>query len=130
MPTDPTAYYNDFWLYSSYYGESAARTYYGAWSPPVGTPAPAHLAGSATQAADQAVDVVSMSAAASAPVTVPVVSGSSSGSEGAVKSETAEGSATEVATDATEGVTTGPSSSNEEEVVLADPEVRIAHLQL
>jgi len=124
VPTDPTAYYNDFWLYSSYYGESAARTYYGAWSPPVGTPAPAHLAGSATQAADQAAGAVS------APVTVSVVSGSSSGSEGAVKSETAEGSATEVATDATEGVTTGPSSSNEEEVVLADPEVRIAHLQL
>ena len=28
-------------LYASYYGEAAARTYYGAWSPPEGTPPPA-----------------------------------------------------------------------------------------
>eukprot|EP01031_Cornospumella_fuschlensis_P031704 gene31704-38316_t len=27
--TDPTAYYNDFWQYSVYYGEAAARQYYG-----------------------------------------------------------------------------------------------------
>jgi hypothetical protein len=39
-PTDPTAYYNDFWYYASYYGETAARQYYGEWSPPVGTPPP------------------------------------------------------------------------------------------
>jgi hypothetical protein len=39
-PTDPTAYYNDFWQYASYYGEVAARAYYGAWSPPEGTPPP------------------------------------------------------------------------------------------
>lgn len=39
-PTDPTAYYNDFWKYAQYYGEEAARKYYGAWSPPVGTPNP------------------------------------------------------------------------------------------
>lgn len=36
-----TAYYADFWLYASYYGEPAARTYYTQWSPPEGTPAPA-----------------------------------------------------------------------------------------
>jgi far upstream element-binding protein len=40
VPSDPTAYYNDFWKYASYYGEANARTYYGAWSPPVGTPPP------------------------------------------------------------------------------------------
>jgi hypothetical protein len=37
---DMTAYYADFWLYASYYGEPAARTYYTQWSPPEGTPAP------------------------------------------------------------------------------------------
>ncbi|RYG67648.1 hypothetical protein EON64_07005, partial [archaeon] len=41
--TDPTAYYNDFWQYSVYYGEAAARHYYGAWSPPEGTPPPAGI---------------------------------------------------------------------------------------
>ena len=39
-PTDPTAYYNDFWQYATYYGEAAARVYYGAWSPPEGTSPP------------------------------------------------------------------------------------------
>jgi len=47
-PTDPTAYYNDFWKYTQYYGEEAARKYYGAWSPPVGTPNPFGSAGGAT----------------------------------------------------------------------------------
>lgn len=37
IPTDPTAYYADFWKYAEYYGEDAARLYYGAWSPPVGS---------------------------------------------------------------------------------------------
>jgi hypothetical protein len=40
VSTDPTAYYNDFWRYASYYGEAAARAYYTAWSPPEGTPPP------------------------------------------------------------------------------------------
>lgn len=40
VPTDPTAYYKDFWAYVSYYGEPAARAFYGAWSPPEGTPNP------------------------------------------------------------------------------------------
>jgi far upstream element-binding protein len=35
-PTDPTHYYPDFWKYTAYYGEAAARVYYGAWSPPAG----------------------------------------------------------------------------------------------
>lgn len=33
----PTAYYDDFWLYSSYYGEAAARAHYTHWSPPEGS---------------------------------------------------------------------------------------------
>ena len=40
VPTDPTAYYNDYWLYATYYGEAAARVYYKEWSPPEGTPPP------------------------------------------------------------------------------------------
>mmetsp|Transcript_48401 Transcript_48401/g.139201 ORF Transcript_48401/g.139201 Transcript_48401/m.139201 type:complete len:641 (-) Transcript_48401:2157-4079(-) len=33
-------YYEQFFRYAYYYGEPAARQYYGAWSPPVGTPNP------------------------------------------------------------------------------------------
>eukprot|EP01041_Mallomonas_annulata_P000751 gene751-1435_t len=40
IPSDPTAYYNDYWQYAAYYGEAASRIYYGSWSPPEGTPAP------------------------------------------------------------------------------------------
>lgn len=34
------AYHEQFFRYAYYYGEEAARTYYGAWSPPAGTPNP------------------------------------------------------------------------------------------
>jgi far upstream element-binding protein len=34
------SYYEQFFRYAYYYGEEAARSYYGAWSPPVGTPNP------------------------------------------------------------------------------------------
>lgn len=34
------AYYEQFFRYAYYYGEDAARQYYGAWSPPPGTPNP------------------------------------------------------------------------------------------
>ncbi len=34
------SYYDQFFRYAYYYGEEAARAYYGAWSPPVGTPNP------------------------------------------------------------------------------------------
>merc|ERR1711884_162670 len=37
-PSD--AYHEQFHRYSYYYGEEEARKYYGAWSPPVGTPNP------------------------------------------------------------------------------------------
>lgn len=38
--TAPDAYYEQFFRYEYYYGTEAARQYYGAWSPPVGTPNP------------------------------------------------------------------------------------------
>lgn len=34
------SYREEFFRYAYYYGEDAARKYYGAWSPPVGTPNP------------------------------------------------------------------------------------------
>ena len=36
VPRDDPARFHDFWQYASYYGESAARSYYQQWSPPVG----------------------------------------------------------------------------------------------
>lgn len=36
----PDAYYEQFFRYAYYYGEDAARQYYGSWSPAVGTPNP------------------------------------------------------------------------------------------
>jgi far upstream element-binding protein len=36
----PDAYFEQFFRYSYYYGEDAARQYYGDWSPPIGTPNP------------------------------------------------------------------------------------------
>ncbi|GMI23641.1 hypothetical protein TrCOL_g11311 [Triparma columacea] len=53
VATDPTAYYEQFWQYTSYYGEEAARKYYGAWSPPVGTPHPNPSASPKTNADDR-----------------------------------------------------------------------------
>lgn len=52
----PTAYYNDFWQYASFYGEAAARVFYGAWSPPEGSQPPAAAEGAAakTENADTA----------------------------------------------------------------------------
>lgn len=53
-PTDPTAYYDAFWRYAQYYGEETARQYYGAWSPPAGTPNPYGASGGATATQQQA----------------------------------------------------------------------------
>lgn len=36
----PDTYYEQFFRYEYYYGTEAARQYYGAWAPPVGTPNP------------------------------------------------------------------------------------------
>lgn len=38
--TDYTAYYKEFWDYAAYYGEVHARTAYGLYAPPQGTPPP------------------------------------------------------------------------------------------
>jgi hypothetical protein len=38
--TTADTYYEQFFRYAYYYGEEAARSYYGAWSPPPGTPNP------------------------------------------------------------------------------------------
>eukprot|EP00980_Cylindrotheca_fusiformis_P016700 scaffold5024_cov136-Cylindrotheca_fusiformis.AAC.29 len=59
------AYYDQFFRYAYYYGEDAARTYYGAWSPPVGTPNPYGVNPNGTTAAPVA-------AAATAPAPAPV----------------------------------------------------------
>ena len=37
---EASAYHEEYFRYAYYYGEPAARAYYGAWSPPVGTPNP------------------------------------------------------------------------------------------
>ena len=37
---DANAYHEEFFRYAYYYGEPAARQYYGTWSPPEGTPNP------------------------------------------------------------------------------------------
>lgn len=45
------SYYDAFFRYAVYYGEAAARQYYGAWSPPQGTPNPYGAAGSGASVA-------------------------------------------------------------------------------
>ena len=71
MP-DPTAYYNDFWVYASYYGEAAARVYYQQWSPPEGSVPPTQPASGATAS----------STTAPAPATTSAPDGTSSSEEG------------------------------------------------
>lgn len=78
------AYHEEFFRYSYYYGEEAARAYYGAWSPPPGTPNPYGInpngivaapasapASSQVDPGQQASEPVATSQA-SAPVTMPV----------------------------------------------------------
>lgn len=57
------AYYEQFFRYAYYYGEPAARQYYAAWSPPVGTPNPYGVNPNGVTAAP--------AAAAPAPATAP-----------------------------------------------------------
>jgi far upstream element-binding protein len=74
------AYYDQFFRYAYHYGEDAARKYYGAWSPPVGTtnpygtnpnpsPAPAQAATGSTSAT--ATTAAAPAAAAPAPAATP-----------------------------------------------------------
>lgn len=64
--TAADAYYEQFFRYAYYYGEPAARQYYGAWSPPEGTPNPYGVNPSGITAAPVA--------AAPAPAATPVPS--------------------------------------------------------
>lgn len=64
------AYYEQFFRYAYYYGEDAARRYYGAWSPPVGTPNPYGVNPAGIQAAPApAAGAAAAPAAAQAPAT-------------------------------------------------------------
>jgi far upstream element-binding protein len=64
-------YYEQFFRYAYYYGEDAARAYYGAWSPPVGTPNPYGVNHAGIQPAPVATDPGPAAAVATAaPVAV------------------------------------------------------------
>jgi far upstream element-binding protein len=62
------AYYEQFHRYAYYYGEPAARQYYGAWSPPVGTPNPYGTNPSGITAPPDAAPAPAAAAPAAAPV--------------------------------------------------------------
>lgn len=87
VPTDPTAYYEDFWKYAVYYGEAAARLYYGAWSPPEGTPPPAGVVIPMAAAADGTYQVAALSAEGDSSSSS---AGGSDNSNGAVSSDNRE----------------------------------------
>jgi hypothetical protein len=67
----PDAYYEQFFRYAYYYGEEAARKYYGAWSPPVGTPNPYGVNPNGVQAAPVAAPATAEAAAAAAAAAAP-----------------------------------------------------------
>jgi len=62
------AYYEQFFRYAYYYGEPAARQYYGAWSPPVGTPNPYGVNPNGVTAAPAAAPTPAAAAPAVAPM--------------------------------------------------------------
>jgi far upstream element-binding protein len=69
------AYYEQFFRYAYYYGEDPAREYYGAWSPPPGTPNPygVNPAGITAAPAQQGTPAAVLAPAYSqAPAAVPV----------------------------------------------------------
>ena len=115
VPNDPTAYYNDFWQYSTYYGEAAARTFYGAWSPPEGTPPPAGIVVASPEAAAAA---LAAAAAQQAPVPdepantapEPAADNGSSGAAAASTTTTAVG-ASESATTAEDAAAVDPEAA-------------------
>jgi far upstream element-binding protein len=70
------AYYEQFFRYAYYYGEDAARAYYGAWSPAPGTPNPygANPAGTTAAPGQQVAPAVAVAPSYSqAPAAAPVV---------------------------------------------------------
>jgi len=111
VPTDPTAYYNDFWLYASYYGEAAARLYYNQWSPPEGTPPPPGIVlpteAAAAATLGGAVDAATGAANGAAAATAAAVPSSSNGAAaehaaagGAAAATAAQGAGNAAAPDA------------------------------
>ena len=107
VPTDHTAYYNDFWQYSTYYGEAAARVFYGAWSPPEGTPPPPGIVVATPEAAAATLAAASAPAAAQSEATA-----------------TAASSATAVSPETATAAATSDNAASEE--AAADPEVAAA----
>jgi hypothetical protein len=104
VPMDPTAYYKDYWQYAAYYGEAAARLYYGAWSPPVGTAPPADMvipadpaAAAAAAGTDATQDNGDGGATAGATSSTAVVDSSSGSSDSGNNSAAAGGGSTEQA---------------------------------
>ena len=83
------AYYEDFFRYAAHYGEKAAREYYGAWSPPEGTPIPSENAGTAV--GGTAANGSGAAATATAASSAPVGYGSASNSADAKDSRRQEG---------------------------------------
>ena len=80
VPTDATAYYNDYWQYSTYYGEAAARVFYGAWSPPLGTLPPPGIVVATPEAAAAAMAAAGMPAA-SAPAATEATAAATTSTE-------------------------------------------------
>lgn len=81
------AYYEDFFRYAAHYGEKAAREYYGAWSPPEGTPIPSENAGTAVggTAANGSGAAATATAASSAPVGYGSASNSADAKDSSVR---------------------------------------------
>ena len=67
------AYYEQFFRYAYYYGDDAARQYYGAWSPPLGTPNPYGINPAGTAPAPAPAAPAPLEAAAPAPAVAPAV---------------------------------------------------------
>lgn len=131
VPTDPTAYYNDFWIYTAYYGEAAARAYYGAWSPPEGTPAPATMPTASAPASASAAAVSQPAADTATATATTVASGSEANSSSSSSSSNGHSDAeTSAEKPATEGgaAAAAESSASADDLVLADPEVRYKYL--
>lgn len=68
----PDSYYEEFFRYSYYYGETAARQYYGAWSPPPGTTNPYGV--NPDGATQSPVHAAAAPAPAPTPVLIPAMS--------------------------------------------------------
>lgn len=68
-------YHDDFFRYAAHYGESAARQYYGAWSPPEGTPNP--YGNASPEAAAAAVAAAGKGGGEAAPAPAPATAAAS-----------------------------------------------------